>query len=72
MGDAQKPDKRKLSVHGLMAFAERRRSSGAIMSDGRKMSIANGEGLPAGIRSPIIGIGEFMHHPVLIFCLIGF
>lgn len=68
MGDTQKPDKRKLSVHGLMAFAERRRSSGAIMSDGRKMSIANGEGLPAGIRSPIIGIGEFMHHPVLIFC----
>lgn len=59
MNETQKPDKRKLSVHGLMAFAERRRSSGAIMSDSRKMSIANGEGFPSGIRSPIIGTGEF-------------
>lgn len=42
-------DRRKLSVQGLMAFAERRRSS-ATFSDMRKMSISNGDGIH--IRSP--------------------
>lgn len=68
----QKPDKRKLSVHGLMAFAERRRSSGAIMSDARKMSIANGEGIPTGIRSPIIGTGTSFYHQVFVFRFLFF
>lgn len=42
-------DKRKLSVQGLMAFAERRRSS-STFSDMRKMSISNGDSIH--IRSP--------------------
>lgn len=42
-------DRRKLSVQGLMAFAERRRSS-STFSDMRKMSISNGDSIH--IRSP--------------------
>lgn len=42
-------DRRKLSVQGLMAFAERRRSS-STFSDMRKMSVSNGDGIH--IRSP--------------------
>lgn len=42
-------DRRKLSVQGLMAFAERRRSS-STFADVRKMSISNGDGVH--IRSP--------------------
>lgn len=42
-------DRRKLSVQGLMAFAERRRSSSAF-SEMRKMSVSNGDGIH--IRSP--------------------
>lgn len=45
-------DRRKLSVQGLMGFAERRRSSGSIFSEMRKMSITNFDSL----KSP--GIGE--------------
>lgn len=41
--------RRKLSVQGLMAFAERRRSS-STFSDIRKMSISNGDSIH--IRSP--------------------
>uniref|UniRef100_A0A1B0D560 adenylate cyclase n=1 Tax=Phlebotomus papatasi TaxID=29031 RepID=A0A1B0D560_PHLPP len=38
-------DRRKLSVQGLMGFGERRRSSGAFLTDlTRKMSISNGDG----------------------------
>lgn len=44
-------DKRKLSVQGLMGFADRRRSSGAFLSElTRKMSITNSDGF--GSRSP--------------------
>lgn len=44
-------DRRKLSVQGLMGFAERRRSSGAFLAElTRKMSITNSEGY--GSRSP--------------------
>lgn len=46
-------DRRKLSVQGLMGFAERRRSSGSIFSEMRKMSITNFDSL----KSP--GIGKF-------------
>lgn len=46
--------RRKLSVQGLMAFAERRRSS-STFSDMRKMSVSNGDGVH--IRSPG-GIGK--------------
>lgn len=46
--------KRKLSVQGLMAFAERRRSS-STFSEMRKMSITNGDAVH--IRSPG-GVGE--------------
>ncbi|XP_031622871.1 adenylate cyclase type 2 isoform X2 [Contarinia nasturtii] len=42
-------DKRKLSVQGLMAFAERRRSSSTFV-DMRKMSVSNGDSIH--IRSP--------------------
>lgn len=42
-------DRRKLSVQGLMAFAERRRSS-STFADMRKMSVSNGDGIH--IRSP--------------------
>lgn len=42
-------DRRKLSVQGLMAFAERRRSS-STFADMRKMSISNGDSIH--IRSP--------------------
>lgn len=42
-------DRRKLSVQGLMAFAERRRSS-STFADMRKMSVSNGETIH--IRSP--------------------
>lgn len=42
-------DRRKLSVQGLMAFAERRRSS-STFSDMRKMSISNGDSIH--MRSP--------------------
>jgi hypothetical protein len=42
---------RKLSVQGLMGFAERRRSSGSIFSEMRKMSITNFD----SIKSPGIG-----------------
>lgn len=48
-------DRRKLSVQGLMAFAERRRSS-STFSDMRKMSVSNGDGIH--VRSPG-GIGNF-------------
>lgn len=49
-------DRRKLSVQGLMGFADRRRSSGAFLSDlTRKLSITNSEGL--GHRSPG-GVGK--------------
>lgn len=48
-------DRRKLSVQGLMAFAERRRSS-STFSDMRKMSVSNGDGVH--IRSPG-GIGKY-------------
>ncbi|XP_037041756.1 adenylate cyclase type 2 isoform X2 [Bradysia coprophila] len=48
-------DRRKLSVQGLMAFAERRRSS-STFSDMRKMSVSNGDGIhvrsPGGIATP--------------------
>lgn len=47
-------DRRKLSVQGLMAFAERRRSS-STFSDMRKMSVSNGDGIH--VRSPG-GIGN--------------
>lgn len=47
-------DRRKLSVQGLMAFAERRRSS-STFSDMRKMSVSNGDGIH--VRSPG-GIGK--------------
>lgn len=50
-------DRRKLSVQGLMAFAERRRSS-STFSDMRKMSVSNGDGIH--IRSPG-GVGMFSH-----------
>lgn len=42
-------DRRKLSVQGLMAFAERRRSS-STFSDMRKMSVSNGDGIH--VKSP--------------------
>lgn len=42
-------DRRKLSVQGLMAFAERRRSS-STFADMRKMSVSNGDTIH--IRSP--------------------
>lgn len=42
-------DRRKLSVQGLMAFAERRRSS-STFADMRKMSVSNGDSIH--IRSP--------------------
>lgn len=42
-------DRRKLSVQGLMAFAERRRSS-STFADIRKMSVSNGDSIH--IRSP--------------------
>lgn len=49
------PVGRKLSVQGLMAFAERRRSS-STFSDMRKMSVSNGDGIhvksPGGIGKP--------------------
>lgn len=48
LGPVEK-DRRKLSVQGLMAFAERRRSS-STFSDMRKMSISNGDSIH--IRSP--------------------
>lgn len=48
IGPAEK-DRRKLSVQGLMAFAERRRSS-STFADMRKMSISNGDGIH--MRSP--------------------
>lgn len=48
-------DRRKLSVQGLMAFAERRRSS-STFTDMRKMSVSNGDGIhvksPGGIATP--------------------
>lgn len=48
-------DRRKLSVQGLMAFAERRRSS-STFADMRKMSVSNGDGIhirsPGGIGNP--------------------
>lgn len=47
--------RRKLSVQGLMAFAERRRSS-STFSDMRKMSVSNGDGVH--IRSPG-GVGKY-------------
>lgn len=47
-------DRRKLSVQGLMAFAERRRST-STFSDMRKMSVSNGDGIH--IRSPG-GVGK--------------
>lgn len=50
-------DRRKLSVQGLMAFAERRRSS-STFSDMRKMSISNGDSIH--IRSPG-GTGKLTH-----------
>lgn len=43
-------DRRKLSVQGLMAFAERRRSSASTFADMRKMSVSNGDSIH--IRSP--------------------
>lgn len=43
-------DRRKLSVQGLMAFAERRRSSASTFGDMRKMSVSNGDSIH--IRSP--------------------
>lgn len=49
------PVGRKLSVQGLMAFAERRRSS-STFSDMRKMSVSNGDGIH--VKSPG-GIGNF-------------
>lgn len=49
-------DRRKLSVQGLMGFADRRRSSGAFLSElTRKMSITNSDGF--GSRSPG-GVGK--------------
>lgn len=48
-------DRRKLSVQGLMAFAERRRSSASTFADMRKMSVSNGDSIH--IRSPC-GIGN--------------
>lgn len=49
-------DRRKLSVQGLMGFADRRRSSGAFLSElTRKMSITNSDGF--GTRSPG-GVGK--------------
>lgn len=48
VGPAER-DRRKLSVQGLMAFAERRRSS-STFADMRKMSISNGDSIH--IRSP--------------------
>lgn len=49
-------DRRKLSVQGLMAFAERRRSS-STFADMRKMSVSNGDGIhirsPGGIGNPL-------------------
>lgn len=42
-------DRRKLSVQGLMAFAERRKSS-STFADMRKMSVSNGDSIH--IRSP--------------------
>lgn len=41
--EAPVKERRKLSVQGLMAFAERRRSSGAALADMRKPSISNGD-----------------------------
>lgn len=55
-------DRRKLSVQGLMAFAERRRSSASTFADMRKMSVSNGDSIH--IRSPG-GTGnnpEFLPH----------
>ncbi|XP_037933392.1 adenylate cyclase type 2 isoform X2 [Teleopsis dalmanni] len=40
--DAPEKSRRRLSVQGLMSFADRRRSSGAFI-EGRKLSIHNGE-----------------------------
>lgn len=48
-------DRRKLSVQGLMAFAERRRSS-STFADMRKMSFSNGDMI--SIRSPG-GVGKY-------------
>lgn len=45
----EEKSRRKLSVQGLMAFAERRRSS-STFSDIRKMSISNGDSIH--MRSP--------------------
>lgn len=48
---SDKPKIRKLSVHGLIApFTERRKSSGNFVSDLRRMSLTNNEGII--IRSP--------------------
>lgn len=54
----QHHDRRKLSVQGLMGFADRRRSSGAFLSElTRKMSITNSDGF--GSRSPG-GVGTYI------------
>lgn len=55
-GEPTSNSRRKLSVQGLMAFAERRRSSVTTFADLRKMSITNGDGIH--IRTPG-GTGEF-------------
>lgn len=53
-------DRRKLSVQGLMAFAERRRSSASTFADMRKMSVSNGDSIH--IRSPCgIGSTQFLN-----------
>lgn len=53
-------DRRKLSVQGLMAFAERRRSSASTFADMRKLSVSNGDSIH--IRSPS-GTGKRTRFP---------